>query len=147
MSPKPPTAGGGGPVRPTSTGPATPTPPATPPATRPATAPPAPDVEQVRRVAGSVKDPEVRTTLADLGLLDEVEVDQGGRVTVRFHLTSPLCPARFAGQIGQQIRRRVARLPGVASVEVVLADHFMAQALHQLINHGDHSAATKGVLR
>jgi metal-sulfur cluster biosynthetic enzyme len=137
MSPRPAgpkaQAGGAGAVRPTSTAPATPHPP--------------PDVDQVRRVAGSVKDPEVRTTLADLGLLDEVEVDQAGRVRVRFHLTSPLCPARFAGQIGQEVRRRVARLPGVASVEVVLGDHFMAQALHQLINHGNHTAATKGVLR
>jgi len=37
-----------------------------------------PDIEQVRRVAGSVKDPEVRISIAELGLLDEVEVD-GGR--------------------------------------------------------------------
>jgi metal-sulfur cluster biosynthetic enzyme len=108
---------------------------------------PPPDPELVRRVAGGVKDPEVRTTLADLGLLDEVQVDGQGRVTVRFHLTSPLCPAKFAGQIGQQIRRKVARLPGVTSVEVILGDHFMAQALHQLINHGNHTAATRGVLR
>jgi metal-sulfur cluster biosynthetic enzyme len=111
-----------------------------------ATPHPPPDVERVRRVAGSVKDPEVRTSLAELGLLDGVEVDGAGRVRVRFHLTSPLCPARFAGQIGQEIRRRVARLPGVASVEVVLQDHFMAQALHQLINHGNHTTTTKGIL-
>src|SRR5215216_4425377 len=104
------------------------------------------DLERVRRVAGSVKDPEVRTSIADLGLLDEVEVD-GGRVTVRFHLTSPLCPAKFAGAIGQQIRRRVARLPGVESVEVVLIDHFMAEALHRLINEGDRFAETRGVMR
>jgi metal-sulfur cluster biosynthetic enzyme len=119
--------------------------------TRTAAAHPTPhpdvDLERIRRVAGSVKDPEVRTTIAELGLLDQVEVDEAGRVTVRFHLTSPLCPAKFAGQIGQQIRRRVARLPGVTSVEVILGDHFMAQALHQLINHGNHTATTKGVLR
>jgi metal-sulfur cluster biosynthetic enzyme len=111
-----------------------------------AAAAPPPDLERIRRVAGAVKDPEVRTSLAELGLLDGVAVDQAGRVTVRFHLTSPLCPARFAGQIGQEIRRAVARLPGVASVEVLLGDHFMAQALHQLINHGNHTTQTKGVL-
>lgn len=104
------------------------------------------DPERVRKVAGGVKDPEVRTSIAELGLLDGVEVD-GGRVTVRFHLTSPLCPAKFAGGIGREIRRRVARLEGVTSVEVVLGDHFMAETLHQLINHGDRSAATRGVLR
>lgn len=104
------------------------------------------DVERVRRVAGAVKDPEVRTPLADLGLLDQIEVD-GGHVTVHFHLTSPLCPAKFAGAIGQEIRRRVARLPGVHSVEVVLGDHFMGDVLHKLINEGDRSPLTHGVMR
>jgi metal-sulfur cluster biosynthetic enzyme len=104
------------------------------------------DPERVRAVAGRVPDPEVRTPIAELGLLDEVEVD-GGRVRVHFHLTSPLCPARFAGGIGREIRRRVARLPGVDSVEVVLGDHFMADALHELINTGDRSAATRGLLK
>jgi len=104
------------------------------------------DEDRVRRVAGAVKDPEVRTSIAELGLLDEVEVD-GGRVTVHFHLTSPLCPAKFAGAIGQEIRRRVAKLPGVESVEVVLEDHFMAEALHRLINEGDRSAEVRGVMR
>jgi len=104
------------------------------------------DLERVRKVAGAVRDPEVRTPIADLGLLDDVEAD-GGRVTVRFHLTSPLCPAKFAGAIGQDIRRRVGKLPGVESVEVVLQDHFMAEALHRLINEGDRSAQTRGLLR
>lgn len=91
------------------------------------------DVDAVRRAAGSVPDPEVRRSIADLGLLDEVDVD-GGRVTVHFHLTSPLCPANFAARIGKEIRRRVAAVPGVTSVEVVLQDHFAQDELHRLIN-------------
>ena len=91
------------------------------------------DVDAVRKAAGSVPDPEVRRSIADLGLLDEVEVD-GERVTVRFHLTSPLCPANFAARIGKEIRRRVAAVPGVQSVEVILQDHFVQDELHRLIN-------------
>lgn len=91
------------------------------------------DVDAVRKAAGGVPDPEVRRSIADLGLLDEVEVD-GGRVTVHFHLTSPLCPANFAARIGKEIRRRVAAVPGVQSVEVVLQDHFVQDELHRLIN-------------
>jgi len=91
------------------------------------------DVGAVRRAAGSVPDPEVRRSITDLGLLDEVEVD-GGRVTVHFHLTSPLCPANFAARIGKEIRRRVAAVPGVRSVEVILQDHFVQDELHRLIN-------------
>ena len=41
----------------------------------------------------------------------------------------------------------MARLPGVESVEVVLTDHFMAEALHRLINEGDRFAETRGVMR
>ena len=91
------------------------------------------DVEAVREAAGGVPDPEVRRSIAELGLLDEVEVD-GGRVTVHFHLTSPLCPANFAARMGTEIRRRVAAVPGVRSVEVVLQDHFVRDELHLLIN-------------
>jgi metal-sulfur cluster biosynthetic enzyme len=91
------------------------------------------DVKEVRKAAGSVPDPEVRRSIADLGLLDEVEVE-GSSVTVHFHLTSPLCPANFAARIGKEIRRRVAALPGVESVEVVLQDHFIQDELHRLIN-------------
>ena len=91
------------------------------------------DVDAVRKAAGSVPDPEVRRSIADLGLLDEVEMD-GGRVTVHFHLTSPLCPANFAARIGKEIRRRVAAVSGVRSVEVILQDHFVQDELYRLIN-------------
>jgi metal-sulfur cluster biosynthetic enzyme len=104
------------------------------------------DLDRVRVVAGAVKDPEVRLSIAEMGLLDEVVAD-GSHVTVHFHLTSPLCPAKFAGAIGQEIRRRVSKVSGVESVEVVLQDHFMADALHELINVGDRSALTRGLMR
>ena len=92
------------------------------------------DLAAARAAAGSVPDPEVRRSLADLGLLDEVEAD-GGRVTVRFHLTSPLCPSRFAASIGKAIRKRVEALPGVESCEVILQDHFLRDEIQQQIIH------------
>jgi metal-sulfur cluster biosynthetic enzyme len=91
------------------------------------------DIEAVRRAAGSTPDPEVRTSIADLGLLDEVEVD-GGNVVVRFHLTSPLCPSKFATKIGLGIRKRVEAVAGVESCEVILQDHFANDEIIDLIN-------------
>jgi len=91
------------------------------------------DIETIRATAGATRDPEIRRSLSDLGLLDEVLV-QGSQVTVHFHLTSPLCPSRFATSIGQEIRRRVEAIPGVTSCEVVLRDHFLREKLQQLIN-------------
>jgi metal-sulfur cluster biosynthetic enzyme len=93
------------------------------------------DRAAVRAAAGSVPDPEIRRSLAEMGLLDDVTVD-GDRVTVYFHLTSPLCPSKFATRIGQEIRRRVEAVPGVGSCEVVLRDHFLRERIQQLINAG-----------
>jgi metal-sulfur cluster biosynthetic enzyme len=89
----------------------------------------------VRAAAGSVPDPEIRRSLGEMGLLDDVTVE-GDRVTVYFHLTSPLCPSKFATRIGQEIRRRVEAVPGVGSCEVVLRDHFLRERIQQLINAG-----------
>ena len=93
------------------------------------------DRAAVRAAAGSVPDPEIRRSLGEMGLLDDVAVE-GDRVTVYFHLTSPLCPSKFATRIGQEIRRRVEAVPGVGSCEVVLRDHFLRERIQQLINAG-----------
>ena len=91
------------------------------------------DVNAVRAAAGSTRDPEIRRSLAELGLLDEVQIE-GGQVRVHFHLTSPLCPTKFATSIGQEIRKRVEAIPGVTSCEVVLRDHFLREKIQERIN-------------
>src|SRR5207247_2984145 len=91
------------------------------------------DIEAVRAAAGSTRDPEIRRSLGELGLLDEVQVE-GSQVIVHFHLTSPLCPTKFATSIGQEIRKRVEAIPGVASCEVVLRDHFLEAKIQESIN-------------
>ncbi|HEY4387562.1 MAG TPA: iron-sulfur cluster assembly protein [Ktedonobacteraceae bacterium] len=91
------------------------------------------DLEAIRRAAGSTRDPEIRRSLSEMGLLDEVE-EREGQVTVHFHLTSPLCPSKFATSIGKEIRRRVEAIPGVRSCRVVLRDHFLGDKLQELIN-------------
>lgn len=68
-----------------------------------------------------------------MGLLDEVQVVES-QVTVHFHLTSPLCPSKFAISIGQEIRRRVEAIPGVTSCEVVLRDHFLREKIQERIH-------------
>jgi metal-sulfur cluster biosynthetic enzyme len=91
------------------------------------------DVEAVRAAAGSTRDPEIRRSLAEMGLLDDVQIE-GGQVTVHFHLTSPLCPTKFATTIGQEIRKRVEAVQGVESCKVVLRDHFLREKIQEQIN-------------
>jgi metal-sulfur cluster biosynthetic enzyme len=91
------------------------------------------DVERVRAAAGSTPDPEIRRSIGSMGLIDEVEL-RGGHATVRYHLTSPLCPSKFALKIGREIKRRVELLPGIESCEVYLQDHFEIDEIDSAIN-------------
>ncbi len=92
------------------------------------------DVAAVRAAAGSVPDPEIRRTLDDLELVDEVEVGADGDVVVRYHLTSPLCPSPFAIDIGKEVRRRVMEVAGVRSCRVDIRDHFIAADISAQVN-------------
>lgn len=98
------------------------------------------DLVAARAAAGSVPDPEIRRTLAELDLLDEVTA-YAGQVTVRYHLTSPLCPSPFAIDIGREVRRRVEALPAVTGCTVVIQDHFIAEEIARQVNEGPVSAA------
>lgn len=98
------------------------------------------DLAAVLEAAGSVPDPEIRRTLGELDLLDDAEAD-GGRVTVRYHLTSPLCPSPFAIDIGREVRRRVEGLPGVERCTVVIQDHFIAEEIARQVNERPVSSA------
>jgi ATP-binding protein involved in chromosome partitioning len=91
------------------------------------------DIDAVHQAAGATRDPEIRRSLSELGLLDEVQIE-GSRVIVQFHLTSPLCPTKFATSIGQEIRKRVEAIAGVTSCEVVLRDHFLREKIQASIN-------------
>ena len=88
----------------------------------------------VLEAAGSVPDPEIRKTLGELGMIDEVEVGVGGSVIVRYHLTSPLCPSPFAITIGKEVRRRVQLVDGVNKCTVEIRDHFIAQDIADRVN-------------
>jgi ATP-binding protein involved in chromosome partitioning len=91
------------------------------------------DIDAIRAAAGSTRDPEIRRSLGELGLLDEVQIE-GSQVIVHFHLTSPLCPTKFATSIGKEIRERVEAIAGVTSCEVVLRDHFLREKIQLSIN-------------
>jgi metal-sulfur cluster biosynthetic enzyme len=92
------------------------------------------DREAVFSAAGSVPDPEIRKTMSELGMIDEVIIEEGGRAIVRYHLTSPLCPSPFAISIGKEMRRRVEQVPGVTRCIVELRDHFIAADIASKVN-------------
>jgi FeS assembly SUF system protein len=77
-----------------------------------------PTKEQVFDALRECYDPEIPVNLVDLGLIYDVAVDEGN-VNVKMTLTAPGCPAHMF--ISEQVRMRLAQIPGVtsASVQVV----------------------------
>ena len=73
--------------------------------------------EQVLEALRDVEDPELRRSIVDLDMVRDVRVEDG-HVRVEAMLTIGGCPLREV--IVQSIRDRVARLPGVRSVDVTL---------------------------
>src|SRR5262245_62160702 len=76
--------------------------------------PPTPD--EVRRMLAGVIDPELRTSIVDLGMVGDVRVTPDGRVTVPVALTTAGCPLRH--QIATDVESKVLGLRGVTGVEV-----------------------------
>jgi metal-sulfur cluster biosynthetic enzyme len=71
----------------------------------------------VREALKGVIDPEIRLSVADLGLIYGVDLDNDGRnVSVRMTLTTPACP--YGPQLVNDVRQTVANLPGVDTAEV-----------------------------
>ena len=80
------------------------------------------DEEGVWEALKKVFDPEIPASIVDLGLVYELlheEAEGGGRkVTIRMTLTAPGCGV--APLILDDVRERVAKVPGVSSVDVEL---------------------------
>jgi ATP-binding protein involved in chromosome partitioning len=70
----------------------------------------------VRQVLAGVLDPELRASIVDLRMVHDVRVADDGVVTVKVALTTAACPLR--GQIGNDVRSKVAGLPAVTDVRV-----------------------------
>jgi metal-sulfur cluster biosynthetic enzyme len=70
-------------------------------------------VEEVQEALSNVIDPELWLDFVELGLIYEVEVENG-EVFVTFTLTSPGCP--IGPQVSEQIEEFVGELDGVESV-------------------------------
>jgi metal-sulfur cluster biosynthetic enzyme len=71
--------------------------------------------DAVREVLRKVKDPELDLNIMDLGLVYDVEIEDG-MVHVSMTLTSPGCPA--GPMITNDVYREVRALEGVKDVDV-----------------------------
>jgi metal-sulfur cluster biosynthetic enzyme len=72
-----------------------------------------PDPEEITEALANVIDPELGLDFVELGLIYDVEVNEGN-VKVTFTLTSPGCP--IGPQVSEQIEEFVGEVEGVEEV-------------------------------
>lgn len=84
---------------------------------QPAAPPGAPTRRDIAEHLRSVLDPEVGLNIVDLGLIYDLQVEEG-TVTVRLTMTTPACP--LSNYIKQQVGRVLQRVPGVEEGTVEL---------------------------
>ncbi|MDE3071690.1 MAG: metal-sulfur cluster assembly factor [Pseudomonadota bacterium] len=75
-------------------------------------------VEHARQALRTVIDPELGYNIVDLGLIYDVSIDDAGVAHVLMTTTTRGCPA--TGYLQEGARESVARLPGIAGVDVVM---------------------------
>src|SRR5690348_259339 len=77
-----------------------------------------PSLEQINAALASVNDPEIRRPITDLGMVDSVDVDADGVVSVRVLLTVAGCPLRDT--ITRDVTAALGKVPGVTDVRLDL---------------------------
>jgi metal-sulfur cluster biosynthetic enzyme len=78
----------------------------------------------------TVRDPELDTSIVELGFVTACSVDSDGTARVRLRLPTYFCAPNFAFLIVADAYDAVARVDGVVTVEVVLEDHFAADEIN-----------------
>jgi FeS assembly SUF system protein len=77
------------------------------------------DVENgVVEALRTVYDPEIPVNIYELGLIYDVDLQEGGAVHVKMTLTSPACPV--AGSLPGEVQKKIEDVPGVTSAEIEL---------------------------
>ena len=75
-----------------------------------------PDRDQIQTALATVNDPEIRRPITDLGMVESVDVDPAGAVTVGILLTVAGCPLKDT--ITRDVKAAVGAVAGVTGVEL-----------------------------
>jgi len=91
---------------------------------------------EVRTCLARVSDPELDEPVTELGFVSDIAIDAAGNVAIGFRLPTYWCAANFAFMMAEDMRREVAGLPWVGTVDVRLGEHMYADQINDGIARG-----------
>jgi len=74
--------------------------------------------ESIIEALRTVYDPEIPVNIYEMGLIYDIDIQEGGNVKLTMTLTSPACPV--AGILPGEVEAKVQSVEGVASAEIDL---------------------------
>ena len=77
-----------------------------------------PLLEQIQAALATVNDPEIRRPITELGMVESVDADDAGKVSVTVLLTVAGCPLKDTNN--RDVTAAVEKVPGVSSVDLTL---------------------------
>jgi ATP-binding protein involved in chromosome partitioning len=77
-----------------------------------------PVLEQIHAALATVNDPEIKRPITDLGMVESVDVDDTGKVSVKVLLTVAGCPLKDT--INREVTAAVSTVSGVTAVDLEL---------------------------
>lgn len=84
----------------------------------------------LRRLEGVI-DPETGVDVVRMRLIEELAVDEEGRVSYKFRPSSPFCP--LAVSLALSIRRAVAGVEGVTDQEIEVVGYVNADQVNAML--------------
>ena len=91
------------------------------------------DIREIQKQISKVVDPEIGMPIAEMNLIDKLNV-KDGEVDVEYHATTQFCPPVFALKISQDIRDNLTQVKGVKNVKVIVTGHYFADAINRQVN-------------
>ncbi len=72
--------------------------------------------DDIVKALKTVYDPEIPADIYELGLIYDIQIEEGGIVNVKMTLTTPNCPA--AESLPVEVERKITELPGINETNV-----------------------------
>jgi metal-sulfur cluster biosynthetic enzyme len=104
------------------------------------------DPARVRAALDTVRDPELDSSIVELGFVSACSVDDDGTARVRLRLPTYFCAPNFAFLMVADAYDAVSRVDGVGAVDIALDDHFAAAEINTgVAAHAGFAASFDGL--
>lgn len=88
-------------------------------------------METVRQVLGQIIDPETGLNIMRMDLIQDLTVDDAGRLTLTFRPSSPVCPMAYS--LGNEIKKKLGGLQDITSINIRVENFRDADRLEKLL--------------